>query len=472
MILWFSLAQGWSQEIRGLYVNKIDQILGDPRAEATLFAYIRECRFNHLLFYSLNRINFLDKGQMELLRNFLHRIRTECGVNRIGAVGENFEFFQDRIHPFNMDAATDSTERFDVYDLEFEFWSNSGVTGYYCEQYLRPAGFPCTADGAFDYVKKTLMALQAMKSDLPGLETEIYIGWIRADQAVQLPPLVDRILPAIYVSARNDGTLNLYNFTEQRQRLKDLAVGGAFKLLPIFNGDKDSYDPDLYPWLMTGHSVCEPWNNYYAGFKAETDPVIKANIHLEGYHWFKYSGMPAVPSILVSPSPIDGPVYPEIGYPHTYRIPSVRDADIITWWLASTGMPDTISPTQREIPVTFSNLGPDTLFVRTFSCGAKSKLIGLPLSVMDIGMGVKGTIPASPAVLFRSWSTTEGIRILLDHPLEYAGYLNIYDAAGRCLYRQLIQKGDSGEKTIPAGQGLFLVTMTCGSARHSEKIVR
>jgi len=472
MILCLAVLQVRTQEIRGLYVNKIDLILGNPKAEADLFTYIRECRFNHLLFYSLNRINFQDSGQLDLMRNFLHRLRTQCGVNRIGAVGENFEFFLDRIHPYNMNPETDSTERFDVYDLEFEFWSNSGVTGYYCDHYLRPAGFPCTSDGAFDYVKKTLLALKAMKSELPGLETEVYIGWIRADQSAQLPPLVDRILPAVYVSARNDGSLNLYNFAEQRQRLRDLASGGSFKLLPIFNGDKDSYDPDLYPWLMTGHSVCEPWLNYYAGFLDDNDPIIKANVNLEGYHWFKYSGMPPVPTSLVSPGPIQGPVFPEIGYPHIYIIPSIKDADLITWWLASTGMPDTISPAQREIPVTFSFIGQDTLFVQSFSCGAKSKVISLPLDVKDIGMGQEVIDQETGPVAFRAWSVAEGIRVIPGLTSDHSGYLTVVDALGRCIYRHTIRQGDTGELIIPAGSGLFLVSFNSGSKRYSEKIVR
>jgi hypothetical protein len=338
--------------------------------------------------------------------------------------------------------------------------------------YLRPAGFPCTSDGAFDYVKKTLLAMKSMKSELPGLETEIYIGWINPVHAAQLPPLVDRILPAVYVAARNDGSLNLYNFTEQRERLKSLATGGPFKLLPIFNGDRDSYDPDLYPWLMTGHSVCEPWFNYNAGFQAERDTLIRNNVHLEGYHWFTYSGMPLVPLVLSSPSPIQGPVYPEIGYPHIYRIPAVSDADVVTWWLASGGDRDSISPSQREIQISFSFMGPDTLFVQTFSCGAKSKVISLPLDVKDIGMGDEILGSQETKTLFRSWNCIEGIKVDIGYPLAQQGILSVFDLSGRCIYRQTIHTGEGGERTIPAGSGLFLVALITGAESYSEKIVR
>ncbi len=479
LILFLSLGfiSSKSQDIRGLYINKTDIILGDPAAENALCTYITECRFNHLLFYSLSKVNFKDPQRTNQLRSLLRRLRTECHVNKIGAVGENFEFFLDKIHVYNLDPETDSIEQFDVYDMEFEFWSDSGVVGYYCEQYLRPAGFPCTEEGAFDYVKKTLIALRAMKSDIPRLETEIYIGWIKPEQAAQLPSLVDRILPAVYIAARPDGTIQLYNTSSQRQRLKDLAAGGPCNLLPIFNGEKDSYDANLYPWLLSGHSVCEPWFNYLSGLQQETDPLILANIHLVGYQWFKYTEMPPVPLLLPSPGPVEGTRYPEIQFPHLFRIPVQTEADEIRWTQASTGQVTVYSSNETIHPVTFAKPGRDTLFIQTFKCGAKSKVYPFEVDVRGIGTGIGETDDSRPMTAdwrkdIRMYSSENGIGIDITKPLLENLNLRIIDAYGRLVEIRDVHEGFSGRIDIPAGSGFYLVSLRNGQEAFTVKLIR
>ncbi len=484
LLLTVGFLPGTSQDIRGLYVNKTDIILGDPVAERALCTYINECRFNHVLLYSLSKINFRDPQRINQLRSFLRRLRTECRVNKIGAVGENFEFFLDKIHTYNLDPETDPIEQFDVYNMEFEFWSDSGVAGYYCDQYLKPAGFPCTEEGAFDYVKKTLIALRAMRADIPRLETEIYIGWIKPGQAAQLPSLVDRILPAVYIAARPDGTIELYNTSSQRQRLKDLAAGGPFNLLPIFNGEKDSYDSNLYPWLISGHTLCEPWFNYLSGFQRETDPSILANIHLVGYQWFKYTEMPPVPSLLPSPGPVEGTRYPEILFPHLFRIPVQAEADEIRWTQASTGEVTIYSSDETIHPVTFTQPGRDTLFVQTFKCGAKSKIYQVETEVRAIGTGIEETDDGRRKTDYGSletgvwsqgiitYSSENGIGINFIKPLPVTLNLRIMDAYGRLVEIREVHAGFSGIIDIPAGNGLYLVSLTAGKETFTVKVVR
>ena len=461
-----------AQEIRGLYINDFNRILGRATQEDSLCSYIKECRFNHLLIYSLNDLNMGNQKTRTRLRSLFRRFRNECGVIRIGAVGENYDFFKKEIHPYNLDAKTQPEERFDIYDLEFEFWSETSIERYYCADYLQAAGFPCTEEGAFSYVRQTLLDLRTLKQDLPGLETEIYIGWIKPEHAAQLPALVDRILPAVYLAAATDGTINLYNPAEQRQRLRDIAAGGPVKVVPIFNGDRTSSDPDLYPWLISGHTVCQPWMNYYAGFSAETDASIKKNIQLEGYQWFKYSGMPPVPFILNTPGPVDGPEFPEVMYPHHYSIPVPKDADQIRWMLASVGISSINVAGENSIEVMFRNPGRDTLFVQTFLCGAKSRIAIFPLLVKDIGLDVISEEARGWTQETRAWSRGDDIVIRMDQSLPRQGLLTLTDAVGRRILTRVIPAGFSGELHIPAGNGLYLIAVTSGKERFTAKVMR
>jgi hypothetical protein len=463
---------GNSQEVRGLYVNGFNRILGREDREDSLCSYIKECRFNQVLLYSLNDINWRLQKVRTQLRSLIGRFRTECGVVNVGAVGENLDIFLDHVHPYNLSSSTLPEQRFNIYDLEFEFWSDKGIAEYYCDAYLRDAGFACTQEGAFEYVKYMLNQLLSLKEDLPDLETEIYIGWIKPEFALQLPALVDRIMPAVYLSALPNGTIDLYNPTAQRLRLQNLAAGGPFKMIPIFNGDKTSSDPDLYSWLIQGHSVCEPWLNYLAGFNAETHPDIVKNVQLLGYQWFTYQGMPPVPLILSTPGPVKGSRFPEVYSVQRYSIPVPPDADRISWMLASVGIHSYSTAAENSIEITFRTPGRDTLFIQTFACGSKSKTIAFPFEVKDMGTDVLISQVKDWRQEARVWSRQEGMVVQLGQPLTQQGILTLTDASGRCLYRKVLPAGYSGEEVLPMGSGLLLVSVICNKERFTAKVIR
>ena len=463
---------GNGQNIRGLYVNGFNKILGREALEDSLCDYIKECRFNQVLLYSLNDINWQLKKVRTQLRSLIGRFRNECGVEKVGAIGENIDIFLDHIHPYNLSSSTSVDQRFNIYDLEFEFWSDRAIADYYCDAYLRNAGFDCTQEGAFSYVAYILNRLTSLKKDLPDLETEIYIGWIKPEFAVQLPSLVDRIMPAVYLSALPDGTIDLYNPADQRLRLQNLAAGGPFKMVPIFNGDRTSSDPDLYPWLIKGHTVCEPWLNYLAGFNAETNQNIIKNVQLEGYQWFTYQGMPPVPFLLKTPGPVKGSLNPEVYSIQRYSIPVPSDADKISWMLASVGIHSYSTPAENSIDVTFRTPGRDTLFIQTFTCGAKSKKIAFPFEVKDTGTDIEISRAKDWRQETRVLSRQEGVIVLLGQPLAEQGILTLTDASGRCLFRKVLPVGYSGEEVLRMGTGLLLVSVTCGKERFTAKVIR
>jgi len=251
-----------AQVIRGLYVNSFDEILGNRQLEDELCDYCYAVGVNHVLFYSLHKIDLSKPLKADQLRRLIRGLRTRYGFRDVGAVHESYESFEFEIHPFNMDPDTDPEERFNVYNLEFEYWSTGVIESYYCERYLRHVGFPCTEEGAFMYVRKSLEAMRNFKKDLPDLLTEVYVGWLDSVQARSLSGLVDLILPATYRTVDGSGDLDLYRHPAQRNRIAMMAAGGPVQILPIFNGSQNDSAPNLFQWLSEGNSVCEPWTIY------------------------------------------------------------------------------------------------------------------------------------------------------------------------------------------------------------------
>jgi len=458
------------QVIRGLYVNRFDDILGNKVLEDELCQYAVECQINHLLFYSLHRLDFGDAGEMNRLRSLISRLRRECGVLNIGAVHESYEYFEYEVHPYNMDPATDVSARFNVYNLEFEYWSQSAIKNYYCERYLRPVGFPCTEEGAFMYVEKSLKAMQMFKKELPDLSTEVYIGWIEPWQAEKLSGIVDRVLPAIYRSANQQGEINLYQYDQQRERLRDLARGGEVSIAPIFNGSLNDISPNLYSWLQSGHTVCEPWVHYMSGFMAESDTLIRNRIIPRGYVWFKYFSMPPVPYQLQAPYPLTGPALAFTGDTIEYRATPVEGADRYLWHFSCHNKSYETGPDQTSLQLVFDRECYESLSVQAFGCGEKSDVAVI---YTDIQRRLSSDIGS------RSGGDQVGVRhdgnwLTIRSKLETGSScrLMILDLYGRVLLDENVYPGTQQQKfMLPLKAGVYMAVWSGGSLYLSQKFV-
>ena len=469
LILLTTSLQG--QVIRGLYVNRFDDILGNRSLEDDLCRYVEESRINHLLFYSLHRLDFSDPGQMNQLRSFISRLRTDYGVDYIGAVHESYEYFEYEIHPYNMDPATDVSARFNVLNLEFEYWSQSAIDNYYCERYLRPVGFPCTEDGAFMYVEKSLKAMQMFKKELPELSTEVYIGWIEPWHAVKLSGIVDRVLPAIYRSANQQGEINLYQYDQQRERLRNLALGGEVRIVPIFNGSLNDIGPNLYAWLQDGHTVCEPWDHYLTAFIAESDTLIRNRITPEGYVWFKYFSMPPVPYNLESPNPLTGPALAFTGDTVEYVATAVDGADRYRWYFQCHNQWFETGAGQTTIKIVLEKECYESVSVQAFACGEKSNASVIYTDIRrrissDIGERVE-----APRILI----SHDGYRLKLHTNLQpgTSSRLMILDLYGRLLLDQEVNSFGPGEHSVSLRlqTGVYLAICSGPGFNHSQKFV-
>jgi hypothetical protein len=267
--------------LRGIYVNQFSSILGNTAKEDSLFKYAQDSSFNYLAFYDLHSFDLTNATKANQLASFLRRGREQYGIPYMGAVGESWNFFVNKIKPYNT-GRTNLNERFNVLNVEFEFWTSSSVNpgGYYCTQYLQAANCGCDTAGAFKFYKDLLRKVDSLATTLNVL-SETYVGWFNAGQAKELQPLVDRILVHAY---RLDPS-SVYGYS--KTRLGYLAANNLpVNVVPIF-----SSEPDFMGGWLQSHAQIEAYNKYLADYNADNSSW-KPNIRLQGYQWFCYGYMP------------------------------------------------------------------------------------------------------------------------------------------------------------------------------------
>ena len=148
------LSQTATASVRGLYVDDFHNILGNTVKENAVLAYAQAKNFNYLALYELHYFDFNNAPTRAKLANFITRAKTTYGITQIAATGEIASFFQDRIiNQYQLAADRQPIEKFDVLNLEFEFWSPvfTDAGGYYCTTYLTANGLTCDRTGAFSF---------------------------------------------------------------------------------------------------------------------------------------------------------------------------------------------------------------------------------------------------------------------------------------------------------------------------------
>ena len=102
--------------------------------------------------YDLHSLNLSNSNTADLLGAFIKRAKENYGIQYVGAICENASSFINKIVPYN-NGRSDDNEKFNVFNLEFEFWTASSVNpgGYYCTQYLEQANCSCDTSGGFKF---------------------------------------------------------------------------------------------------------------------------------------------------------------------------------------------------------------------------------------------------------------------------------------------------------------------------------
>ncbi|MDQ3109806.1 MAG: T9SS type A sorting domain-containing protein [Bacteroidota bacterium] len=282
----FCISSLAAQSVKGLYVDGFNSILGNTQREDSLLNYAQLNGFNYLALYELHLVHaqydMTDFSSITPLADFISRAKTQFGILKVGATAENFWFFQNRVRPYNA-AHTNINEKFDVYNLEFEFWINSttGPSGYYCTTYLQPASLPCDTSGAFAFYKNELRQIDSVAT-LDGTISETYVGWPNQGQCQQIAALCDRVLVHAYVGT--DATA--YGYTQTRLSYFAGTSQSPNPIIVIFSSEQSF----MGPWLNTNPET-QAFSTYNSDFQNDASPWT-AGIDLLGYQWFAYTDMP------------------------------------------------------------------------------------------------------------------------------------------------------------------------------------
>ena len=293
-----------AQDVVGLYVNDFKNIIGDTVKETELLNYAQTNSFNYLILYNLSFIHSNifavdDITESLPLASFIETAKTTYGIVEVAAVGEKNSSF-DKIKTYNSFYPTQPNKRFDVFNLEFEFWNSSLVdpTEYYCTNYLTPNGLPCTIAGAFDYYDDQLALMKAY-GDANGITAETYIGYPSVTQSEIITLNTHRVLVHYYRTSDVYGSGDsIYQYNSYR--IEDLAQHPV-KILPIFS----SRPAHMYTWLLS-NPITQPYDTFMNGVNAYDDQLgaWKTNVTFDGYVWYRYTELIELYNIVLN-IPVD-----------------------------------------------------------------------------------------------------------------------------------------------------------------------
>ena len=286
-----SQVRSQSPAFRGIYLDKFSTILGNTVKEDSVLQYAADSSFNYIALYDLQSINFSNSTSVNKLANFIRKAHQVYGIASIGAVGESYSTFQSKIGPYNS-SRTNVDEKFNVFNLEFEFWTTSSVSpgGNYCVQYLQPNGCSCDSSGGFKFFITNMHLIDSLAT-VQGATSETYLGWFNQGQGSQIQRNVKRILLHAY---RVDPS-SVYGYS--KSRLQYLASNNSVvNVAPIFSSEPIF----MGPWLNS-HQQNEAYTKYKTDFQSDVSSFVPY-INMLGYQWFDFGYMPKpVPGAITTP---------------------------------------------------------------------------------------------------------------------------------------------------------------------------
>ncbi len=274
-------ARSQAPAFRGIYLDGFRNILGNTVKEDSVLQYAADSSFNYIALYDLQTINFSSSSSVNTLASFMRKARETYGIANIGAVGESYSTFLNKIAPYN-NQRTNVNEKFNVFNLEFEFWTTSSVNpgGAYCTAYLQPNGCSCDSSGGFKFFISNMHLIDSLAAT-QGAISETYVGWFNQGQGSQIQRNVDRVLLHAY---RTDPS-SVYGYS--KTRLQYLASNNSVvNVAPIFSNESIF----MGPWL-TSHQQSEAYTKYKSDFQADNSSYVQY-INMLGYQWFDYGFMP------------------------------------------------------------------------------------------------------------------------------------------------------------------------------------
>ena len=184
---------------RTLYVDNFSTILGSPNKEDKLLLFAKKNNFKTVILYQLNKVHkrwsLINPKENTVLSKFITKAKNKFSIKNIGASGESASFFTEIINIYN-NSRNKPEEKFDIYNLEFEYWSKNATEpgGYYCENYLRDDSKPCTRGGSFLFFLENLKEIKALSiNNIHNIKTETLLSFYSASEINNIVKYCDGI---------------------------------------------------------------------------------------------------------------------------------------------------------------------------------------------------------------------------------------------------------------------------------------
>lgn len=278
---------------RAMYVDDFDEILGDQAKEEQLLSYAKCNNITKLLLYDLYHIHqqqdLTQVATNGTLARFIERAKLVYGITEMAATGENASFYQNVIDPYN-NSRSFAFERFDVYNLEFEFWNSSLYSpgGVYCQDYLNNGTYGCNAAGALQFYDDQLAILDVItQSSSNPVILETYVSSYISTAAVNIIAgysSVKRVLIASYV---NDpiSAFVCAPASPTHLVLKDFGSNSSNRAIDI--SIIYSSEPNFMQTWLEKNSMVDAENTFTGAYNGCTG-AWKANITLMDFTYFAY----------------------------------------------------------------------------------------------------------------------------------------------------------------------------------------
>jgi hypothetical protein len=249
---------------RGIYIDQFNTIVGNITKENELLSWCKYNNMNSISLYDLTTV-LSNSANIPKLAAFIKKARLSYGITSVGAVRGSGSEFSGSTCSYNS-GRTDTLERFNVFNLELEWWNNV-----------------CTFPQYTDHMK-TMTA--SAHSSSPGIISEEYIGWLSnpaGQESAQANALVansDRIMVHDY-RIGPDAAYTLSRLDQIGQAAK--AQGKKFKVIILFSVEQEF----MFSYFQK-YSFAQAYADYVNQYNTKSF-AGKSNIDLIGYQIFDQS---------------------------------------------------------------------------------------------------------------------------------------------------------------------------------------
>lgn len=269
---------------RTLYVDNFSNILGSPSKEDKLLLFAKRNNFKTLILYQLNKVdkkwNLTDPRKNNILSEFIAKAKRKYSVQNIGASGESATFFTNIINTYN-NSRNNADEKFDVYNLEYEYWSKkaSGPNGYYCVNYLEEKAIACNRQGSFNYFIENLKELNKLsKQNIHPIKIEVYLSYFSLQEISNTVKYCDRLI------IQTSGTTPLVSFRFAKKSLNLLSkTNSKIKTSILFSSRMN----EMGYWFKS-NSLENSEKQFFKAMKNEYN-LLKEKLNLDGFSYHSYS---------------------------------------------------------------------------------------------------------------------------------------------------------------------------------------